>query len=119
MSLLNTHCDKRDWGKLVEHMTQLFRPSLETTTGGIVNETKRLLDDICDIVIKLNTIQGRVGDGEEKGNDEVLADFALPPCIVTAIALFRSMANQLTESITTRHQSCQRDYFQTPKPQSR
>ena len=98
MNLLKMHCDKRDWGKLVEKMTKVFRPSLENTTGGIVNETRRLLDDICDIGIKLTKIQGRrVEDGEEKENDEVIADFVFPPCIVTAIALSRSMANPLKD----------------------
>jgi hypothetical protein len=94
MNLLNAHCDKRDWGKLVERVTKVFKPSMETTTGGIVNETRRLLGDICDIGIKLTLIQPHVEDGEEKVNDEERDDFIFPPCLVTAIALSRSMANQ-------------------------
>ena len=94
MNLLIMQCDKKDYGKLVQRVNKLFLPSLETSTGGVVNETRRLLNDICAIGIKLSHIQGRVEDGEEKGNEEDLVEFAFPPCIVTAVALSRSMVNQ-------------------------
>ena len=38
--LLDIHCDKKDYGKLVERVTKLFKPSSETTTGRVVNETR-------------------------------------------------------------------------------
>ena len=82
-NLLIMQCDKKDYGKLVQRVNKLFLPSLETSTGGVVNETRRLLNDICAIGIKLSHIQGRVEGGEEKGNEEDLVEFAFPPCIVT------------------------------------
>ena len=53
MSLLQQQCNKRDYGKLVDRFTKLFKPSRETTTQGMVNETRRLLDDITDLGMKL------------------------------------------------------------------
>ena len=50
MNTLETQCNKKDWGKLVARVNQLFRPSLELTTGGIVNETKRLLSETSMIL---------------------------------------------------------------------
>jgi hypothetical protein len=98
MSLLDMQCDKRDYGKLVERVTKLFKPSLEITTGRVANETKRLLTDICDIGIKITAVHRQVENGEEKELDEERVDFIFPPCLVTAIALSRSMTNQLKDN---------------------
>ena len=84
--------DKKDYGKVVERVGKLFKPSNETTTIGITNETKKLLDDIRDLGIKLPRATARVEDGEEKEQEEG-DPFTFPPCIVTALALSRSMLN--------------------------
>ncbi len=49
MNTLETQCNKKDWGKLIGRVNQLFRPSLELTTGGIVNKTRRLLSAILEL----------------------------------------------------------------------
>jgi len=43
LNLLEANCDKKDYGRVVERLAKLFKPSTETTTIGISNETRRLL----------------------------------------------------------------------------
>ena len=86
MSLLQQQCNKRDYGKLVERFSKLFKPSKETTTQGMVNETRRLLDDITDLGMKLPPPPA----ADEDGNEEEVT-FTFPSCVATAIALSRSM----------------------------
>ena len=82
-------CDKKDYGKIVERVAKWCKP-YETTTIGIVNSTRRLLDEIRDLGIKLPRATARVEEGERKNKKK---ENRLLSCIVTALALSRSMAS--------------------------
>jgi hypothetical protein len=88
LNLLKENFDKKDYGKVVERVGKLFKPSNETTTIGITNETKKLLDDIRDLGIKLPRAAARVEEGEEKEQEEGEL-FIFPPMHCDSVSVIQ------------------------------